>query len=214
VALARASGDQWVASLELPPGSHTYKFIVDGEWLHDPSRPSREDEKGNVNNVILVGEHGVIKPEEEPEHQGCSCRHDQEEEEEEESSEEESEEEEEEEEAKKEASTSKKPYCVGKKVADEAPVSNFVDVAVGAPGRGQWVKEALGASEEEAADIRERILEEQVEEWQVTAGRVARLHKEVRALQQKLGTAWYKEVAEVEAERRGEERQEGRRPGA
>jgi len=209
VPLARASGSQWATTLELPPGSHSYKFIVDGEWLHDPSRPSQKDEKGNVNNVILVGEHGVIRPEEGEEQQGCTCRHDQEEEEE--SSDEESEEGEEEEE---EESTDKKPYCVGKKVADEAPVANFVDVAVGAPGRGQWVKEALGASEEEASDIRERILEEQVEQWQLTAGRVARLHKEVRALQQKLGTAWYKEVAEVEAERRGEERQEGRRPGA
>ena len=80
--------------------------------------------------TIQVGEHGVIRPEEGEEQQGCTCRHDQEEEEEEDSSDEESEEEEEEEE---EASTDKKPYCVGKKVADEAPVANFVDVAVGTP---------------------------------------------------------------------------------
>ena len=26
----------WTASLELPPGKHTYRFIVDSEWRDDP----------------------------------------------------------------------------------------------------------------------------------------------------------------------------------
>ena len=26
----------WVATVELPPGSHTYRFIVDGDWRDDP----------------------------------------------------------------------------------------------------------------------------------------------------------------------------------
>ncbi len=26
----------WMAALELPPGKHTYRFIVDGEWRDDP----------------------------------------------------------------------------------------------------------------------------------------------------------------------------------
>lgn len=26
----------WVATVELPPGKHNYRFIVDGEWQDDP----------------------------------------------------------------------------------------------------------------------------------------------------------------------------------
>ncbi|HTL54800.1 MAG TPA: glycogen-binding domain-containing protein [Candidatus Limnocylindrales bacterium] len=26
----------WSASVELPPGKHNYRFIVDGEWCDDP----------------------------------------------------------------------------------------------------------------------------------------------------------------------------------
>ncbi len=26
----------WTAAVELPPGTHTYRFIVDGEWRDDP----------------------------------------------------------------------------------------------------------------------------------------------------------------------------------
>ena len=26
----------WMATMELPPGKHTYRFIVDGEWRDDP----------------------------------------------------------------------------------------------------------------------------------------------------------------------------------
>jgi 1,4-alpha-glucan branching enzyme len=26
----------WTASVNLPPGTHTYRFIVDGEWRDDP----------------------------------------------------------------------------------------------------------------------------------------------------------------------------------
>jgi hypothetical protein len=48
-------GDEWVCRLDLDPGVYTYKFIVDGNWLLDPSNPdTQEDEAGNVNNVIEV----------------------------------------------------------------------------------------------------------------------------------------------------------------
>ena len=26
----------WTAAVDLPPGKHTYRFIVDGEWRDDP----------------------------------------------------------------------------------------------------------------------------------------------------------------------------------
>jgi hypothetical protein len=48
-------GDGWACRLDLDPGVYQYKFIVDGDWLLDPSNPdTAEDEAGNVNNVIEV----------------------------------------------------------------------------------------------------------------------------------------------------------------
>lgn len=48
-------GDGWVCRLDLDPGVYQYKFVVDGDWLLDPSNPdTAEDEAGNVNNVIEV----------------------------------------------------------------------------------------------------------------------------------------------------------------
>jgi hypothetical protein len=48
-------GDGWVCRVDLDPGVYQYKFIVDGDWLLDPSNPDQaEDEAGNVNNVIEV----------------------------------------------------------------------------------------------------------------------------------------------------------------
>jgi hypothetical protein len=51
---AREEGG-WVCRVDLDPGVYQYKFIVDGDWLLDPSNPdTAEDEAGNVNNVIEV----------------------------------------------------------------------------------------------------------------------------------------------------------------
>jgi len=48
-------GDEWVCRVDLDPGVYRYKFIVDGDWLLDPSNPdTAEDEAGNVNNVLEV----------------------------------------------------------------------------------------------------------------------------------------------------------------
>ena len=48
-------------------GKHQYKFIVEGNWMHDPTRPTETDVDGNVNNVITVDELGVVGEEEEEE---------------------------------------------------------------------------------------------------------------------------------------------------
>jgi 5'-AMP-activated protein kinase regulatory beta subunit len=40
-----------------PKPSPKYKFIVDGEWRHDPNQPAMYDEMANVNNVIEVQEY-------------------------------------------------------------------------------------------------------------------------------------------------------------
>ena len=48
-------GDEWVCRVDLDPGVYQYKFIVDGDWLLDPTNPdTAEDEAGNVNNVLDV----------------------------------------------------------------------------------------------------------------------------------------------------------------
>ncbi|HVF67830.1 MAG TPA: DUF3471 domain-containing protein [Pyrinomonadaceae bacterium] len=48
-------GGEWVCRIDLDPGVYQYKFIVDGDWLLDPSNPdTAEDEAGNVNNVLEV----------------------------------------------------------------------------------------------------------------------------------------------------------------
>lgn len=48
-------GGEWVCRIDLDPGVYQYKFVVDGNWLLDPSNPdTAEDEAGNVNNVIEI----------------------------------------------------------------------------------------------------------------------------------------------------------------
>jgi len=48
-------GGEWVCRIDLDPGVYQYKFILDGDWLLDPSNPdTAEDEAGNVNNVLEV----------------------------------------------------------------------------------------------------------------------------------------------------------------
>lgn len=44
---------EWVCRIDLAPGKYTYTFILDGEWLIDPSNPKTEkDEAGNIVSVL------------------------------------------------------------------------------------------------------------------------------------------------------------------
>jgi excisionase family DNA binding protein len=46
-------GDEWVSRIDLLPGRHAYKFVVDGEWMIDPDNPHAEgDGRGNINSVL------------------------------------------------------------------------------------------------------------------------------------------------------------------
>jgi len=47
-------GDFWAKYFIIPPGSYTYKYVVDGVWLHDPSKETADDGTGNINNVVHV----------------------------------------------------------------------------------------------------------------------------------------------------------------
>ncbi|CAN8067417.1 unnamed protein product [Agarophyton chilense] len=44
----------YALALPLPPGKHLYKFIVDGKWFYDVTKPIETDSEGNVNNVMYV----------------------------------------------------------------------------------------------------------------------------------------------------------------
>ena len=47
----------WYLPIYLMDGTHTYKFIVDNEWIIDPSNSlTRDDGRGNVNSVLSIGD--------------------------------------------------------------------------------------------------------------------------------------------------------------
>ncbi len=51
----RQGDGRWQATLELPPGRHSYKFVVDGRWITDPNaREQVADGFGASNSVIEV----------------------------------------------------------------------------------------------------------------------------------------------------------------
>jgi CubicO group peptidase (beta-lactamase class C family) len=47
-------GDEWVCTLDLPPGRYTYKFVVDREWILDPRNQHRQKEGEHVNSLLEV----------------------------------------------------------------------------------------------------------------------------------------------------------------
>ena len=47
--------ETWQCFVPLSPGQYHYKFIVDNEWVADPSNPRQEDNAfGGKNSVISV----------------------------------------------------------------------------------------------------------------------------------------------------------------
>ena len=51
------------AVVELEPGSHQYKFLVDGEWRLDPSsgEATVDNGLGSCNNVITVQREQLVQ---------------------------------------------------------------------------------------------------------------------------------------------------------
>jgi enterochelin esterase-like enzyme len=48
-------GEGWVCRIDLAPGKYTYRFLVDGVGLIDPTNPATEDGgQGNVDSVIVI----------------------------------------------------------------------------------------------------------------------------------------------------------------
>lgn len=45
----------WELHADLPPGRYEYKFIADGEWLHDPyAKENVRNEPGTLNSVLYI----------------------------------------------------------------------------------------------------------------------------------------------------------------
>ena len=48
-------GEGWVCRIDLAPGKYTYKFLVDGVDLNDPTNPVTEDDgNGHLNSVVVI----------------------------------------------------------------------------------------------------------------------------------------------------------------
>ena len=61
--LKKTGENLWELSLPLPPGSHTYKLVVDGQWRLDPANQQKAgDGTGNENSLIQVSGSGVPNP--------------------------------------------------------------------------------------------------------------------------------------------------------
>jgi len=52
---ASTDGRSWLVALPLPPGRHTYAFVVDGDVVADPAAPRTPADFGVPNSVVLVG---------------------------------------------------------------------------------------------------------------------------------------------------------------
>ena len=52
----RKEGKEWVFDINLTPGKHLYKFIIDGKWIIDPANADWEqNEMGTGNSVLWIG---------------------------------------------------------------------------------------------------------------------------------------------------------------
>jgi hypothetical protein len=48
------SGGEWTAQVELEPGRHAYKFVVDGRWIIDPANSQTEGTGDTQNSIVEV----------------------------------------------------------------------------------------------------------------------------------------------------------------
>ncbi|KAJ9683428.1 hypothetical protein PVL29_019140 [Vitis rotundifolia] len=55
-------GSRFEVEVRLTQGKYYYKFISNGQWRHSTASPTERDERGNVNNVIVVGDIASVRP--------------------------------------------------------------------------------------------------------------------------------------------------------
>jgi len=52
----------WSTTLQLEPGKHAYKFVVDGQWMRDPNNPEYVDDGAGDDDSIIVVERDIVNP--------------------------------------------------------------------------------------------------------------------------------------------------------
>jgi 1,4-alpha-glucan branching enzyme len=52
--LTKSENGDWVLVLPLPPGSHPYRYIVDGQWWDDPKAAQRATNPFGTQNSIKI----------------------------------------------------------------------------------------------------------------------------------------------------------------
>jgi len=55
VLFARENG-RWICRVDLPPGKYLYQFVIDDEWINDPSNPRAEDSGNGGTASVIVAE--------------------------------------------------------------------------------------------------------------------------------------------------------------
>lgn len=50
-----------------------YKYIINGNWRHSTSSPTERDERGNINNVIMIGDTASVRPTIQPQQKVSLC---------------------------------------------------------------------------------------------------------------------------------------------
>ncbi|CAN4115610.1 unnamed protein product [Withania somnifera] len=55
-------GPRFEAEVRLSQGKYLYKYIVSGNWRHSTTSPTERDDRGNLNNVIVVGDVASVRP--------------------------------------------------------------------------------------------------------------------------------------------------------
>ncbi|XP_015059687.1 phosphoglucan phosphatase LSF1, chloroplastic-like isoform X2 [Solanum pennellii] len=55
-------GPRFEAEVRLSPGKYLYKYIICGNWRHSTNSPTERDERGSLNNVIVVGDVASVRP--------------------------------------------------------------------------------------------------------------------------------------------------------
>lgn len=60
--MERDNKGTWTITIPLPVGFHQYKFVVDGEWLPDPSNPAKVmNNYGEFNSTFYLDSEGVVE---------------------------------------------------------------------------------------------------------------------------------------------------------
>lgn len=62
IKMVHKGGSRHEIEVRLRQGKYYYKYVVNGQWRHSTASPTERDERGNVNNVIVIGDVASVRP--------------------------------------------------------------------------------------------------------------------------------------------------------